>query len=64
MATGLTLEADVLPVLGAFHAARGNGNITIHFEDGIPKTIRIEETLKFGEQARAWVRRLTRRASS
>lgn len=64
MATGLILETDVLPVLAAFHAARGNGTVSVHFEDGIPKTVRVEETLKFGDQVRAWVRRLTGRASS
>lgn len=60
MGATLSMEADVLPVLGAFHASQGWGKITIAFERGVPKTITVDETLKEPEQRRNWVRRFTR----
>ena len=61
MSTALSLEADVLPLLAAHKAARLWGTVIISFEDGRPTSIEVHEKMRFGEQVRSWLRRVTRR---
>lgn len=56
----LRLQSDVFPALAAFQAARGYGTISIHFENGMPKQVDVDEKVREPEQLRDWVRRFTR----
>ena len=64
MSTALSLEADVLPLLAAHQSAGLWGTVIISFENGQPTSVEVHEKMRFSEQVRSWLRRVTRRPTA